>query len=72
MSLLSSSINHSNPKKRNKNKLATMFTTGATIAAIGALSMTAPTLAMQKPFNRQLLTIALSLKINIKARLLAP
>ncbi|MGP4953238.1 DUF3108 domain-containing protein [Psychrobacter sp. T6-1] len=33
---------------RSKNKLATLFTTGVSIAAIGAISMTAPTLANAK------------------------
>ncbi|WP_317200646.1 DUF3108 domain-containing protein [uncultured Psychrobacter sp.] len=36
------------PNKRSKNKLATLFTTGVSIAAIGAISMTAPTLANAK------------------------
>lgn len=35
-------------KKSNTNKLRSMLTTGASIAAIGALSMTAPTLASAK------------------------
>ncbi len=43
MSLLSS-----NNENRNKNKLASLFTTGATVIAIGALSMIAPTLASAK------------------------
>ncbi|WP_435980079.1 DUF3108 domain-containing protein [Psychrobacter sp. DM4] len=34
--------------KRGKNRLATWFTTGVSIAAIGAISMTAPTLANAK------------------------
>ncbi|MGP4953179.1 DUF3108 domain-containing protein [Psychrobacter sp. T6-1] len=36
------------PNKRSENKLATLFTTGVSIAAIGAISMTAPTLANAK------------------------
>ncbi|OXL18244.1 DUF3108 domain-containing protein [Psychrobacter sp. DAB_AL32B] len=37
-----------NDKKNAKSKFLTMLTTGASIAAIGALSMTAPTLASAK------------------------
>ena len=43
-----SSIADSNNTTRSKSKLLTALTTGASIAAIGALSMTAPTLASAK------------------------
>lgn len=39
---------HSNNPKRSASKFLTALTTGASIAAIGALSMTAPTLASAK------------------------
>jgi len=39
---------NSNNTKRSKSKFSTALTTGASIAAIGALSMTAPTLASAK------------------------
>ncbi|WP_350657460.1 DUF3108 domain-containing protein [Psychrobacter sp. S1-30-MNA-CIBAN-0213] len=41
-------ITDSNNTKRSKSKFLTALTTGASIAAIGALSMTAPTLASAK------------------------
>ena len=37
-----------NDKQRSKSKILTAWTTGTSIAAIGALSMTAPTLANAK------------------------
>lgn len=43
-----STIPYSNHTNRGKNKLLALFTTGASIATIGALSMTAPTLASAK------------------------
>lgn len=43
-----STVPHSNHTKRGKHKLLSLFTTGASIATIGALSMTAPTLASAK------------------------
>lgn len=39
---------HSNNPKRSNSKILTALTTGVSIAAIGALSMTAPTLASAK------------------------
>ena len=48
-SLITDSNNtNSNNTKRSKSKFLTALTTGASIAAIGALSMTAPTLASAK------------------------
>jgi hypothetical protein len=44
----SSTAPHSNHIKHGKHKLLSLFTTGASIATIGALSMTAPTLASAK------------------------
>ena len=48
MTALFSINNNSNNTKHSKPKLLSMFTTGVGIAAIGALSMTAPTLASAK------------------------
>lgn len=48
MTALFSIKNNSNNTDRSKPKLLSMFTTGVGIAAIGALSMTAPTLASAK------------------------
>ncbi|WP_201574064.1 DUF3108 domain-containing protein [Psychrobacter sp. H8-1] len=48
MTSLFSIKNNSNNTNRSKPKLLSMFTTGVGIAAIGALSMTAPTLASAK------------------------
>ena len=48
MTALFSIKNNSNNTNRSKPKLLSMFTTGVGIAAIGALSMTAPTLASAK------------------------
>ncbi|WP_201596778.1 DUF3108 domain-containing protein [Psychrobacter fulvigenes] len=48
MTALFSIKNNSNNTNRSKPKFLSMFTTGVGIAAIGALSMTAPTLASAK------------------------
>ncbi|WP_201548727.1 DUF3108 domain-containing protein [Psychrobacter fjordensis] len=46
--IFSSSNKNSNNTKRSKSKFLTALTSGASIAAIGALSMTAPTIASAK------------------------
>ncbi|MBH0097197.1 DUF3108 domain-containing protein [Psychrobacter sp. NZS113] len=46
--IFSSSNKNSNNTKRSKSKVLTALTSGASIAAIGALSMTAPTIASAK------------------------
>ncbi|MBH0065968.1 DUF3108 domain-containing protein [Psychrobacter sp. SZ93C1] len=46
--IFSSSNKNSNNTKRSKSKILTALTSGASIAAIGALSMTAPTIASAK------------------------